>query len=221
MSEQPEKTDVIPESKEVAKPLIPDTPQGDNGGKEGQFTQGDIDRIGTRIRHETRDVERKKILEEMGIESFDVLKSFVTDAQERKQASLSELEKATAQIEAANQKALDAEQKLSDLQAEQIAFGRGNAFKDAVRKAGSDDGDNLILLVQAKMGDMFDAVFDDGETEANEDKMDALVKEVQSKFAMFFGSSGAGSPSNNNGVARSSADMTKEAEAAYNRQLRR
>ena len=64
--------------------------------------------------------------------------------------------------------------------------------------------------MQAEMANMFDAVFDDGSTSPDEGKMKALVKEVQTKFPMFFGTAGAGSPSNNGGVNPTSKQQAIE-----------
>ncbi len=121
----------------------------------------------------------------------------------RKEAEMSEVEKALAQADKERANALKAQEQLSALQAQIVASKRETAFKSAIRQAGGSSEDDLFILVQAKMQDELLSAFDDDAT-VNAKQMEALVKQVQSSYGNYFASAGAGNPSVSGGTAPTS-----------------
>lgn len=187
-----------------------DTQPDKTGQGEKTFTQAELEfHISERLKRD-RETQQKQIFESLGVNGLDDLKQVIEAKRKADEAQMSEVEKAQAKIAEYERKAQEAEQKLTEMQNQRIADGRKSAFADAIRQSGSDQSNHLYVLMQAEMADMFNAVFDDGSTTPDDGKMKALVKEVQTKFPMFFGTAGAGSPSNNGGVNPTSKQQSFE-----------
>lgn len=198
----------------------PETSQGSTEGtQEALFTQSHVDTIATRARKEAREIERKKVLEDLGIENFDSLKSLLKEHQDRKQAEMSELEKAQAQIDAANRKAQDAEKRIQEMETRILNDARRNVFETAVTTNGGTNAKRLYMLVQAEKPTEFTALFGDDAT-PDDSKLKAFIKQVQADFPEYFGTQGAGSPSASGGIAptslqRATEDAKKEIEKLH------
>jgi hypothetical protein len=176
----------------------PDTSQGkDEGTKERNFTQADLDTYAGKARTEARAAAQKKFLEDLGIESVDSLKSILEDVKKRKESELSESQKLQQQIEAANKKVQEAEQRAKDTEAKYLAEQRRSAFESAV---GGNNPKRVYALIQLEKPADFAAVFGEDAT-PDKGKLDALIKQVQADYPEYFGAAGAGSPSNAGGVA--------------------
>lgn len=200
----------------------PDTSQGtanNEGATEATFTQAELDRIVGERAKRASEAAISKLLQSLGVENVEQAQSTFEDAKKRREAEMSELEKAQAQIEAAQKQAKEALEAKQSLEQTIIANGRKQAFLKAVADGGGSNADDLFILVNAKRANDFTAVFDE-DTSPNEAKMKQFIKQVQNDFPTYFGTSGAGSPSNNNGVARSSADFSEEAMATWRTRLR-
>lgn len=187
----------------------PETSQGKPEGKtEPTFTQADIDRLMTKTRHEARDSVQKKLLEDLGLDSFDTLKSIISDAQKRKEAEMSETQKLQAQIEAMQKKVAEAEQRAKDEAEKRLGEQRRNIFEAAIASSGGNNPKRVYTLLQLEKPNDFLAVFGDDAT-ADEGKLKALIKQVQADYPEYFGSKGAGSPSNANGDAPKAGEEAK------------
>lgn len=188
----------------------PATPQGDNGGKpEPTFSQAELNKIAAQRAKEAQERERKKLLEDTGLDSMDSLMTLIADAKKRKESELSELEKAQAQIDAANKKAQEAITAKEALEKQILDSNHKAAFLKAVQENGGSQVEDLYILVQAKRSGDYAQVFGEDAT-ADEAKMKALIKEVQAAFPHYFGTSGAGSPSANGGIAPTSLQRATE-----------
>jgi alanyl-tRNA synthetase len=176
---------------------------------EATFTQADVDRIVGERAKRAQEAAINKMLTELGFERPDDLKALVTDAKKRKDAEMSELEKAQVAIDAANKKAKEAEDRYQQAQQEMLNRERKQAFLKATRDSGGSNPDDLFILVQAKHQSEFVSVFGD-DAIPDESKMKTFMKQVQSSFPAYFGTSGAGSPSNSNGVAPTSQQETEK-----------
>lgn len=186
---------------------------------ESTFTQKDVDSIvEARLKRE-RETVMSKLLEQLGVEKLEDAQALVTSEKKRKEAEMSELEKAQAQIDAANKKAQEALEAKQALEQKILANARQQAFLKAATSRGGKSVDDLFILVQAKHSDDFLGVFaEDGS--ADDKKMEKFIADIQKSFPSYFGSAGAGSPSNEGGVAPNEADFTEEASANWLRQLR-
>jgi hypothetical protein len=196
-------TTPTPESTDNSQASPPATPQGNNGGNEAAFSQADVDRITTRARHEAREIVQKKLLEDLGLESIDSLKSIITDAQKRKESEMSEAQKLQLQIEALTKKAQEAEQRALATETRYLNEQRRNVFESALTASGSSNAKRVYTLLQLDKPTEFLSVFGDDAT-PDDGKLKALVKQVQADYPEYFGNPGAGSPSNSNGVAPNS-----------------
>lgn len=194
-------------------PTQPDTSQGDNeGASEPTFTQAELDKIVGERAKRAKESTQSQILEQLGVDSLDSIKALLDEAKKRKEAEMSEVEKALATADKERAEKEAAKQQLADLQAQIIANKRENAFKDAIRKSGGSSEDDLYILVQAKMKDELSGAFDDNGV-ADDKQLEALVKQVQSAYGNYFATSGAGSPSVSGGqVPTSITEATKAAE---------
>ncbi len=211
MTEEQQQSPVTSESQET--PTSATDTQPVQTGQDKAFSQADVDRIvGERLKRAESSIEAR-ILESLGVQKLDDAKSLVESQRKAKEAEMSEVEKANARIAEAEKKALEAEKQVAEMQSKVLSDARRGIFADAMRKNGGSDESELYILVQAGMQDDFTAIFDDGDTKADEAKLNAFVKTVQSKFPKYFGTSGAGSPSNSNGVNPTSGiEAIKQAE---------
>lgn len=174
--------------------------QPEQTGDDKRFTQADMDKvISERLKRADAKAE-ERILEAVGLDSLDTLKGVVEAKRKSDTAAMTELEKSQVLIESANQALATAQKEVAEIKAQQIADGRRGAFNEAVRAGGSNNEAHLFLLMQAEMGPMFSSAFEDGASVPDDAKMKAFIKEVQTKFPMYFGTAGAGSPSNASGV---------------------
>jgi hypothetical protein len=209
-----------PKPETPAQGSQPATPQGNEGGSpEPTFTQVEMDKTMGKVRAEAREATTKKLLEDLGIEDLDTARALLAETKKRKEAEMSELEKAQTAIDAANKKALEAEQKVQEMQASILANGRKQAFLKAANDSGGQNLDDLFILVQASMNSDFESVFGD-DALPDEGKMKKFIADVQKAKPAYFKSSGAGSPSTSNGIAPRSTDNTEQAAEEWLRKLR-
>jgi hypothetical protein len=182
-------------------------------GDDKRFTQTELDHVLKERLGRADAKAEERILELIGLDSIDALKGVVEAKRKRDADAMSDLEKATAQIEAANLARETAEKQLQAVQAQQVADGRKVAFNEAIRESGATNASDLFVLMQTNMQDTFSGVFEDGQTTPDVGKMKVFIKEVQNKYPMYFGTAGAGSPSNASGVnPTSNHDAIKKAE---------
>lgn len=182
---------------------VPVTSQGKDEGQ-GTFTQADVDRIVGERAKRAQETARKALLEDLGLSDVDSLKSLVEDARKRKEADMTEAEKARAELEKAQAKIQEAQAELARMKAQQIESARASTIKRALQSSGAQDVDELHILINAQKSDALNAIFSDGGTDADDAKLQAFVKQAQSDYARYFASAGAGSPSNAGGISPTS-----------------
>jgi hypothetical protein len=88
--------------------------------------------------------------------------------------------------------------------------GRKQAFLNAVQTSGGTNATRIYALMQVEKPDALSSVFGDDDATPDEGKMKSLIKQVQVDYPEYFGTSGAGSPSNSNGVAPTSQQQTEK-----------
>jgi hypothetical protein len=199
------------EQPNTTTPSTPDTSQGTTEGKDAKFTQADLDTYAGKARTEARTAAQKKFLEELGIESVDNLKTILADVKKRQESELSEAQKLQAQIEAANKKAAEAEQRAKDTEAKYLAEQRRSAFESAVTAGGGNNAKRVYALLQMEKPDDYLSVFAADSAAPDDAKLKALIKQVQTDYPEYFGAPGAGSPSNAHGIAPNVQQKVEEA----------
>lgn len=174
----------------------------------GGFSEADVERIvKDRLERDRKAREDKRKERYSGLSDDDVL-ALVEKQRKADEAALSELEKAQAQIDAANKKAQDAETKYQEMQARVLSEQRRNVFESAITASGGTNAKRLYMLVQAEKGTEFTALFGDDGT-VDDGKLKAFIKQVQADFPEYFGNAGAGSPSNAHGFAPNSQNTSE------------
>jgi DNA-binding transcriptional MerR regulator len=201
-----------------------DTAPEPNAGQQQEsnerlFTQADIDRIVADRAKRAAASERSKLLEDLGVDDPAKVKAMLDDYRKKQEAEMTEAEKALAEAARYKAEAEAARAELAAANARQAAQQRRRVIESALSKGGANDVDNLSILVNAKLEDKISAVF--GEDNAPDDKaLTAFVKDVQAAFPAFFGTAGAGSPSNAGGISPTSkAKAEQEAQAEIARKF--
>lgn len=175
-------------------PTQPDTSQGK---QEGTFTQADIDRIvGERVKR-ANESATKQLLEALGIESLDAGKQFFEAEKARKEAEMTELEKANAQVKAIQQ-ALEAQKETTaKLEQERLNDKRDNQLLALLTNA--HDASSALALLKATQADKLDSLMADGNF--NSKVAETLISEFEANNAYMFASKARGTPSNAGGRA--------------------
>lgn len=199
-------------------PATPTTPPEETP-KTGGLTQADVDRI---VKERLARQERS-LLEKLGVESLESAKSAIDAKKKADEAALTEQEKLQAQIAAAEKKALEAEERAKAVEQRYIAEQRKGTIETALQQAGTKDAKRLFVLLQAEKSGELNSLFGEGEKSgiADADKLKAFVKQTQTDYALFFGSMGAGSPSNAGGQSPNAIKTTEEAQAEINKKFGR
>lgn len=186
-----------------------DTTPDNSGSSELTFTQADLDRIAAKTRAEARQATQKTLLEELGVDSLDSLKTFVTAQREREEAELSEAQQLQKKLDDAAKREQKLLLQLQDMQAAQIATHRASTIKQAIQSAGGQDVDELFILIDALKKDDMATLFDDNNATTDK-QMGAFVKQLQADYPRYFASPGAGSLSNAGGVVPSSREEARK-----------
>lgn len=186
-----------------------ETPPDKGGTDAPTFTQAELDKhIADRLKRD-RDAQQTKFLESLGVTSLEEAKSALDAKRKADEAQLSELDKAQKAIEQANQARQAAEQRVTEMETRIRDDQRKQVFTRAIAEGGGNNPEDLFILVTAKYGEDFQAVFKEDAT-PDEAKLKAFVKQVQSSFSNYFGSAGAGSPPTAHGTAPTSLQKAAE-----------
>jgi len=113
---------------------------GQQSGDSGGFTQADVDRIIDSRLDRAKNTAVKSLLEGLGLESVDELQSTITEARERREAEMSELEKA-------RQRAEELEQRYQQAEARARQTALVAEFKTIASQLGASYPQNAIKLV--------------------------------------------------------------------------
>lgn len=119
---------------------------------------------------------------------------------ERRQAEMTELERAQHAAQEAARQASELEQQLTRVQQERLSDRRNNAVANALAVAQAIDADETVAWLQAhKAADLAAAMGADGQ--ADPDQIKKLVDLAKAERPHHFRASGPGSPSNRGGEA--------------------
>lgn len=142
------------------------------------------------------------LFEELGVKSKSDIKAMLDAERKRKDDELSEIEKLQREIESLKTAKLEAENRTKEIETARVRDQQQIALRNALQAMNAKDMDNLLILVNAKHKDSIPSVFaEDNPTHADEKRMEALTKQIANDFPVYFGSSGAGSPSNAGGTS--------------------
>lgn len=174
----------------------PDPTKNQNDGV--SFSQDDVNKVAAKARTEGKQAALKALLEELGLESPDTLKTLVKTAKEQQEAQLSEADKLRKQLEKA-----EAEMKAKDdaiakqQQATQLER-RNNAVITALQglKTPARKPQDVVILMDAK-GLLTDLLKEDGTVDAA--AVTRTVEAFQKENPEFFSPTSPGSPSNQGG----------------------
>lgn len=196
----------------------PVTPQGQSMGDNGNLlTQDEVNKLLGQRAKRAQEATLNSILGELGVDSLDSIKTLLQDAKAKREAEMSEVEKIQQAQDKAKREAEEYRQKYEALQAQRIADKRNDVIKAALQKAGGQDLDNLLILINVNNSTAMDSIFD-GETVSNDKELAKLVSQAQTDFARFFVTANAGSPSNAGGTPPSSQQRVDAALKLVKRQ---
>lgn len=177
----------------------PETSQGNTEGSQQQptaFTQADVDRI---VADRAKRAEKSAIsglLETLGLDSIDSLKTTIDSERKRKEAEMSATEKLQAELDAMKQTIAEKDAALSEANQTRLNEKRDSSLLQLLSKA--HDPHKALLLIKAEKADVVnnllaeDGTFDGAVAEK-------LVADYAAANAYLFSSGAPGSPSNNDG----------------------
>lgn len=176
----------------------PDTPDPAQSQNSGGISQDELNRVAGKARTEGKQLAIKALLEELGLESPDILKTLVKTAKEQEQAQMSEAEKLRKQLEKA-----EADAKAKDdaiAQSEQAIRNerRDSAVKTALRDANvrKEDAEDAFTLMD-KRGLLDTLLSEDGKVDSK--AVEAAVTKFKAEKPAYFAPTSPGSPSNAGG----------------------
>lgn len=190
-----------------------DTAPDSNAGNAATFTQEQVNAIvGERARRASESAV-SELLKSLGFEKPDELKAIVDETRQRKEAEMSEAEKARAEVEAARKQAEELKAALDGERQQRITDRRDNALAQALAAAHAIDADDALIWLRNKAAeDVAAIVREDGTVDP--DGIAALVAKVRAEKPHFFRPGGPGSPSNRGGEVPQVAVNDKAAYAA-------
>ena len=217
MTEQPSGTPAQNTDTPASTPT--QTGAANPGSTEAKFTQADVDRIlNEKLEKAPAREARIKadLLKQLGLAEdadFNLLKSTIEDARKRKEADMTESEKAKAELDRERKAKDDA---LTQLQAERAERRNDRIAATLLSEAAkmkAADAETVLMYARDKHRAALDAIMGEDGT-LDEKKVKTLLETIKSEKALYFQAviAGAGSPSNSGGrVAQGSADAQKRA----------
>lgn len=179
---------------EIAEQQETPTPAVETG--ERTFTQAEVDRIVGERAKRAEDAAVKRILEAVGVDSLDALKSTVGAVRQQQQTEMSEAERMQTQLDELARKAAEAEQRAVEAEQRRLADKRQSAVRAALRDA--EHPEDVLLWINAHASERYAAVL--GEAEAVDEKaVGELIAHVRDQRPNFFRAAGPGSPSTSGG----------------------
>lgn len=184
----------------------------ESSGHEMTFTQADVDRIiAERVRRAT-EAATAKALAKLGMSDLDTAAAALAEYQQRKQADMSEAEKAAAETAKARQEAEALKAALEAERQQRVADKRDNALAQALASAQAIDADDVVVWLQRNAQDAVRALVQTDGT-IDPDGVTALVAKARTERPHFFRPGGPGSPSNKGGEVPT-VPMTAKAQLA-------
>lgn len=198
------------------------TGENNNGQSSGErmFTQSELDAIiRDRLSRAKAQADDKvtSLLGELGVESPDMLKTMLSDYNKRREAEMSEAEKAQAEAERLRKELMEAKTAAEEAQRQRESDRRNRIISDALKVAGAQHPDDL-LLIASNLGLSFDNAFNEnGEPVTTE--LQAIASKLKELRPNAFGSSAPGSPSNAGGRVSNTEQVMKEAQKQIQRKF--
>lgn len=203
-------TSVVPPSQPTTE-TTPDKSRTDKGQVDPKFMAKRLERA--------RLTARSQLLKELGLDDVEKGKAVLTEAQQYRQSQLSEGERTTAALQAAEQRALDAERRASEMEAQQKRSGLESAVRGYAGELGAEYPDDVISYLVTN-GSFENLMSEDGKVKI--EAMKKVVDNVKKDRPGWFKASGPGSPSNRNGRGADAGGAAKEkAKADLERQIKR
>lgn len=188
-------------SDEQKQPEVTDTApdKGGHGGADTQtFTQDQVNAIvGERARRASESAVAE-LLKTLGVENVDGLKALLTEAQQRKEAEMTEAQKAQAEAEKARKEAEALKAALDAERQQRIADRRNARLVAAAHKAGMEVPDDIIVWAQNYAADKLAAVTNDA-GDVDEKAVEKLIAACKEARASWFKSNAPGTLSNADG----------------------
>lgn len=189
-----------------AAPVTPSvTPPPVDPKAEAKFTQADLDAIAGNTRKEAAAAARKALLKELGIDDSDpdavkAVKGKLTAAQQAEEASLSAVEKLQKQLADESKKRAELEAAVEAARQERVINARNAEITKALvsAKVNASEADDLLVLLQAKFGDVVNSVTD-ADGKVSDKGIKSLVEKAQTVYPKYFANTAPGSPSNYDG----------------------
>lgn len=170
------------------------------------FTQADVDRILNEKLEKAPQREARikaELLKQLGLAEdadFNTLKSTIEEARKRKEADMSEADKARAELERERKAREAAEQKALTIEAERRNDRIASALTSAAGKLKANDTDDVLRYARDKHAEALTALIDDS-GEIDQKKVDTLMDKIKAEKAHYFTPpvQPFGSPSNSGG----------------------
>lgn len=192
----------------------PDKTGNTSGTTEAKFTQADLDRIAGDTRKAAKQAAINDLLKELGFEKADDLKALVTADKKRREDEMTEVQKAAAEKEKVEARALKAETDLENERNARRADLRDGKVKDAL-VASNAKADKVLKLLKVDKAAELDALLKEDGT-VDEGKLKTLVEDAKKAYPEDFSSgrgfsSNPGSPSIGGGKPLSQRDQVDKA----------
>lgn len=214
-------------TQEPAAPAQKPTTDGENSGQSNgaKFTQEQVNEMVGKTRKDARETAIADMLKELGLTSKDdikTLKATIEDTRKRKEAEMTEAQKAQALLQQVSEEKSQLEALLNAERMERRHDKIASALSSAASKLQAKDTDDVLTQARDKHADELNAVMDDAGNVSKE-KLDALLEKIKAAKPHYFGAitgtvTGTVIPSNANG--RSLPPHSKELETA-SKNLRR
>lgn len=172
------------------------TPPAKTPPVETTFTQADLNAHAGNARKEGREKAINDLLKELELEKADDLKALVTEARKRKKDEMTEAERLSAELTEANKKLEAANQRAAQAETARIAD-QVNARIEKLAKGASNPEDVTDFIRARWLEQLNAAVSEDGKVD--EKAIEKLVADVRKERPAWFAISGQGSPSNRDG----------------------
>jgi len=169
-----------------------------NGGSQHVFTQEQVDAIVGERAKRAAEAAVHKLLEQLGVAGVDDLKAQLEEARQRREAEMSEAQKAAAEAERARKERDALKAELEAERQQRIVDKRNSRLVAAAQKAGMEAPDDIVVWAQTYAANALSAVVDESGA-VSEQAVDKLVAACKAARPNWFRSSAPGAPSNADG----------------------
>ena len=169
-----------------------------NGGSQHVFTQEQVDAIVGERAKRAAEAAVHKLLEQLGVAGVDDLKAQLEEARQRREAEMSEAQKAAAEAERARKERDALKAELEAERQQRIVDKRNSRLVAAAQKAGMEAPDDIVVWAQTYAANALSEVVDESGA-VSEQAVDKLVAACKAARPNWFRSSAPGAPSNADG----------------------